>query len=154
MTQIVKAKIKQGHRVASGQADDSPYPLGSIEMQLPHFKKHGIDLEKYYKATLNLSIAPYTFELVSPEFTLNNVHWAKGFAAEDFSFSKCEIIFEGKSYSGLIYYPHPATKIGHFHDESLVEVIAEYIPNSQYGDLVELKYKEKEVKLRKKNNTQ
>ncbi len=145
---MIKAVIKEGHKVASGQADDSPYPRGSIEMQAPYFKEHGIDLDEYYLATLNLSITPYIFNVVSPEFTVRNIKWAEGFPAEDFSFSKCEIVFKDEIYSGLVYYPHPETKIGHFHSKSLIEIITQYIPNIAYGDEVYLKLNQAEINIK------
>jgi len=145
--QAIKAILKEGHKVASGQAKDSPYPEGSIKMQAPYFKEHGIDLSNYYLATLNLSISPYYFKMHAPEFTVPKLEWAAGFSAEDFSFSKCEIIFNGKTHGSLIYYPHPETKIGHFHDQSLIEVITDYIPDIKYGDKVELRLNEAEVKI-------
>jgi len=148
MAQTIKAVVQEGHQVASGQADDSPYPRGSIEMQAPYFKEHGINLDKYYSATLNLSITPYIFEVVSPEFTIRNLKWAEGFPAEDFSFSKCELSFAGVLYTGLIYYPHPETKIGHFHSESLIEIITQYIPNIEYGDEVYLKLNQDEINIK------
>lgn len=146
--QSIKAIIKEGHKVASGQADDSPYPRGSIEMQVSFFKERGINLDNYYFATLNLSIAPYIFQMVSPEFTVRNVKWAEGFPAEDFSFSKCKIVFEDKEYKGLVYCPHPETKIGHFHSQSLIEVITQYIPNMAYGDEVYLMINQDEINIK------
>jgi len=147
--QSIKAILKEGHKVASGQANDSPYPEGSIKMQAPYFKKHGVNLDSYYLATLNLSISPYRFEMVSPEFTVQKLEWAESFPAEDFSFSKCEVLFNKSSYKGLIYYPHPETKIAHFHDQSLIEVIVQYIPNIEYGDELELVLNNKEIKIEK-----
>ena len=146
--QPIKAIIKEGHKVASGQAGDSPYPRGSIEMQAPLFKEYGINLDNYYFATLNLSITPYIFQMVSPEFTMRNVKWADGFPAEDFSFSKCEILFEDKMYKGLVYYPHPETKIGHFHSQSLIEIITQYIPNMAYGVEVYLRLNQDEINIK------
>lgn len=36
---IVEGVVKEGHQVASGMAKDSPYPRGTIEMQLPFLKR-------------------------------------------------------------------------------------------------------------------
>jgi len=141
------ATIKQGHGVASGTANNSPYPLGTIEMQAPYFKKLGLDLSHLFKGTLNLNIEPNTFEMIAPKFTFRDVHWAEGFPAEDFSFSSCAVLYKSREYSGYIYYPHPETKIGHFHSNSLVEVICEAIDGIGYGDSVELRYREKEIKI-------
>jgi len=148
MMNSIHAIIKQGHKIASGQADNSPYPAGSITMQAPHFKAHGINLGGYYPATLNLSITPHTFKIIAPEFTVYAIHWAEGFEAEDFSFSKCEIIVNNERYRGLVYYPHPETKLNHFHSASIIEVISPYIPNIHYGDQVIFKYNPAEISIR------
>ena len=145
--QSIRAEIKQGHKIASGLAENSPYPEGSITMQIPHFKARGIDLSDYYPATLNLSIAPHAFEMLNPELTVPGVYWAKGFDAEDFSFSQCEIIFNDKPYKGFIYYPHPDTKLDHFHSASVLEVICQYVPDISYGDSVIFKYQPSEITI-------
>jgi len=145
MNQRICATITPGHKIASGTAEDSPYPAGSISMQLPFFKAQGIDLSDYYLATLNLSIAPHKFKILVPKITVRNLHWAEGFPPEDFSFCHCEVEVNNTSYKGLIYYPHPETKIGHFHDASLIEVITTYIPNIHDGDEITLKYNPSEI---------
>jgi len=116
-------------------------------MQLPYFKANGLDLSNYYPATLNLSIAPHVFKMIAPELTLRDLHWAEGFDAEDFSFSSCEIIFKDQHYKGLVYYPHPETKLDHFHSESLIEVISQYIPDIHYGDSVTFVYLPSEISI-------
>jgi len=143
----IAATLKEGHKIASGMAKDSPYPEGSIVMQAPLFKQHGINLDGYHNATLNLSIEPHQFKMLAPEYTVCDLHWAKGFPPEDFSFSKCEIEVNNTSYKGLIYYPHPETKIGHFHNTSLIEVITHFIPSLKYGDQLLLKYNEAEINI-------
>ncbi|MEO0928977.1 MAG: hypothetical protein AAFY63_24355, partial [Cyanobacteria bacterium J06643_13] len=52
--------VKAGHQVASGQATDSPYEQGTLEMQLPYFRALGLDLRDFFLGTLNVSIAPHT----------------------------------------------------------------------------------------------
>jgi len=116
-------------------------------MQTPYFKNLGLDLSHLFQGTLNLSIESNTFEVITPEFTFRNVHWAEGFPPEDFSFSSCEINYRGRGYQGYIYYPHPETKIGHFHSSSLIEVICEAIDGIGYGDSVELRYREGEIRI-------
>ena len=143
----IQTVLKEGHKVASGEAKDSPYPEGSITMQAPFLRQHGIELDGYHHATLNLSIEPHQFKMVAPEFSVHSLHWAKGFPAEDFSFSKCEVEVNNTTYRGLIYYPHPETKIGHFHNTSLIEVITHFIPSLKYGDQILLKYNEAEINI-------
>jgi len=101
-------------------------------MQLPYFKKLGLDLYNYYPATLNINIFPKKFELINPEYTFRNVKWFADKPAEDFSFSACKIIHKNKIYEGYVYYPRPETKTAHFHDESSLEIITDYINNIYY----------------------
>ena len=147
MNKSITASIQQGHGVASGRSESSPYPAGSIAMQVPHFKALGLDLSNFFFGTLNLSIAPRVFQFNNPAFTFRQVKWAEKFPVEDFSFSPCRILFEQKSYNGFIYYPHPATKIGHFHSNSLLEVVAEKIHSINYGDNVVLYYNDNELTI-------
>ena len=37
-----------------------------------------------------------------------------------------------------MYHPHPETKIGHFHDESTLEIIAPWLEGVEYGVNIEL----------------
>lgn len=132
----IEAIVKRGHRIASGQATDSPYPKGSIEMQRPCFAEGGLDLRGCFPATLNLSIAPYRFTVKSPDHHFRKVHWAEGFPPEDFLFIRCALRHRGAEYPAFVYYPDPATKIGHFQDDATLEVIAEPIDGLDYGDKV------------------
>ena len=143
--------VKPGHQVASGQAADSPYERGTLEMQLPHFRNLGLDLSNFYLGTINLSIAPYTFELLQPKYTFERVKWHPDYLAETFSFSPCIVELKTKSNLGLVYYPHPETKIGHFQDSSIIEIIAPYMTNLNYGDRVLLKLNPQEIKLSNKD---
>jgi hypothetical protein len=142
---IVAGIIVEGHRVASGSSTD--YPYGTIEKQMPFFKELGLDLTRFYPGTLNVSIAPRRFALLRPEYTFRQVAWTELHPPEDFSFSPCKIRFIGRKYAGYIYYPHPETKIRHFQNPSLIEVIAEHIPNMAYGDQVELEVNSQEIRL-------
>lgn len=137
--QTITGVILQGHQVASGQAKDSPYEKGTIEMQTPLFQKLGLDLSGFFSGTLNISIYPYHFALKKPEYTFDNLQWHPSYPPETFSFSPCEVIYAKTTYSSLIYYPHPETKIGHFQDPHTVEVLAPFIPNLNYNDSVSLK---------------
>ncbi|MEO1341515.1 MAG: hypothetical protein AAFV28_10350 [Cyanobacteria bacterium J06635_13] len=139
--------VKSGHQVASGQATDSPYERGTLEMQLPHFRALGLDLRDFFLGTLNVSIAPHTFALIEPQYTFNLVKWHPDYPAETFSFARCGVNYRRIDYSGWIYYPHPETKIGHFQDPSIMEVIAPEIPNLSYGDRLTLKLHPQEIKL-------
>lgn len=139
--------VKPGHQVASGSSPNSPYERGTLEMQLPFFQKLGLDLSSFFLGTINISIAPNTFKLVKPKHTFPHVKWHPDYDAETFSFSPCRLLHQGNSYQGLIYYPHPETKIGHFQDDSILEAIAPKIPDLNYGDRITLEIDPQEIQL-------
>ena len=145
--EIVSGIIQSGHQVASGRSPDSPYEKGTIAMQLPYFKELGVDLSNYFQGTLNISIAPHKFKILNPKYTFPFVKWHPDYPAETFSFSPCQIVFQKTEYQGLIYYPHPETKIGHFQADSIMEAIALPIPEIKYGDAVQLKVNSLEIAI-------
>jgi hypothetical protein len=126
--------VVQGYRVASGPSKD--YPYGALDRQRLIFKSRGLDLNNYFNGTLNIDISPCTFKLIKPEFTFQYVEWTDLHPPEHFSFSRCKIIYENIEYEGWVYYPHPETKLRHFQNPSLLEVIAYPIPDIKYGDEV------------------
>jgi len=130
----LRGVIVQGYRVASGPSKD--YPYGALERQMPIFKSRGLDLDSYFNGTLNIDIRPYTFQLIKPEFTFYNVEWTDLHPPEHFSFSQCKVVYKDIKYEGWVYYPHPETKRRNFQNPSLLEVIAQPIPEIQYGDEV------------------
>lgn len=133
----ISGTVVSGHRVASGQSASSPYPKGTIEMQTPHFLPLGVDLSVFYPGTLNVSIAPYTFELL-PAQTLPSVKWSPHHDAESFSFISISLIWQQSTYSGLVYYPRPETKINHFQDPSVLELLLPKVKGIAYGKKVTL----------------
>jgi len=139
--------VKPGHQVASGQAVDSPYEKGTLEMQLPYFRDLGVDLSNFYLGTINISIAPRTFKLTAPKYTFPQVKWHRDYPAETFSFATAIVIHQTNSYSGWVYYPHPETKIGHFQDDSILEIIAPKIADLHYGDRLTLKLDSQEIRV-------
>ena len=139
----VSGVVMRGHHVASRKSEH--YETGTIEMQLPFFKERGLDLSDCYRGTINVSIAPYTFRLKKAERYFPKVEWTKKHPPEDFSFSQCHVIFDNHTYTGWIYYPHPETKIRHFQNDSLIEIIAPYIPGLQYGDRLEIELQSDEI---------
>ena len=145
MQTVVSGVILAGYRVASGPSRD--YPYGTLEKQIPLFKQLGLNLERFHPATLNVSIAPATFEMIDPEYTFRQVAWTDLHPPEDFSFSSCTVRFKGGRYAGYIYYPHPETKKRHFESASLIEVISEYIPEIHYGGRVELELNADEIRI-------
>lgn len=133
----VRGVIVEGYRVASGPSRD--YPYGALDRQRPIFEKLGLDLGGCFNGTLNVDIRPHTFELIKPEFTFYNVEWTDLHPPEHFSFSQCKVVYKGIEYEGWVYYPHPETKLRHFQDPSLLEVIAKPIPQIGYGNEVTIR---------------
>ena len=147
MQTVISGTIVAGYRVASGPSKD--YPYGTLEKQIPLFKQRGLNLEQFHPGTLNVSIAPATFEMVNPEYTFRQVAWTDLHPPEDFSFSRCTVRFKGVRYTSYVYYPHPETKKRHFESASLIEIMSEYIPEIQYGDQVELELNANEIRIHK-----
>lgn len=137
---IAHAKVIQGHRVASGLSQESPYPKGTIAMQTPHFLKLGLDLRAYYAGTLNLHFNQHRCVINHADYLFEQVNWAPGFAPETFSFVQCQLHYRDNVYSSLIYYPHPETKIQHFQQESVLEILAPPIAQLNYSDSIALQY--------------
>ncbi|GAB4499596.1 MAG: hypothetical protein OHK003_16110 [Anaerolineales bacterium] len=138
--------LTRGHQVASRPS--KAYPYSSLEKQKPYFKALGLDLYEYFNGTLNISIAPLTFEMSAPELTLPLIEWTDLHPPETFSFSRCKVIFKNKEYTGWVYYPHPETKRDHFQNPSLVEVITHEIPGIRYGDALDVELNVNEIKVR------
>jgi hypothetical protein len=141
----VSGMVVRGHRVASQKSQH--YPRGTIEMQVPFFKELGLDLAAFYWATLNVSISPHTFAMKAPQYTFRGVAWTTKHPPEDFSFSRCYILFGGVRYEGWVYYPHPETKKRHFQDPTIVEILAPHITGIEYGAQVGIELNTDEVSV-------
>lgn len=137
--------IVQGYRVASGPSKD--YPYGALDRQRPFFRSGGLDLDAYFNGTLNIDIRPFEFTMEKPEFTFQHVEWTDLHPPEHFSFSRCQVIYKGVEYDGWVYYPHPETKLRHFQNPSLLEVIAMQIPGIHYGDEVDVLLNSEEISV-------
>ncbi|HJS20450.1 MAG TPA: hypothetical protein VJ785_17000 [Anaerolineales bacterium] len=135
--------LLQGYRVASGPSKD--YPYGALDRQRPFFKSGGLDLSSYFNGSLNIDIRPFKFAMRKPEFTFHHVEWTDLHPPEHFSFSNCRVIFKGIESDGWVYYPHPETKLRHFQNPSLLEVIAMPIEGIQYGDELQVLLNPQEI---------
>jgi hypothetical protein len=147
MIQRIPGILVRGHQVASRPSKD--YPYSTLEKQKPIFKRLGLDLSEYFNGTLNISIAPLIYEMAAPEFTFELVEWTDLHPPETFSFSRCKVIFNERTYPGWVYYPHPETKKNHFQNPSLLEVIAAEIPGIQYGDALAVEIDTDKIRLRR-----
>ncbi|QBY06002.1 hypothetical protein E2K93_17245 [Thalassotalea sp. HSM 43] len=141
----LKATVVKGHQIASGQNPNTPYKDGSIVIQAPLFKQHGVNIDHMYKATINLDIAPYQLSIVEPDHQIIDLPWCDAIAPETFSFCHCQLNVNEQTYAGLIYYPHPETKPDHFQRAHVVEVIAPFIKEIQYGSQVTLNVAAKHI---------
>jgi hypothetical protein len=139
--------VVPGHKIASGQAADGPYPAGALHMQKPFFRRYGLELDAYYEGTLNISIRPFTFKMVKPQFTFPLVEWTSLHPPETFSFSSCRIFYENTFYSGWVYYPHPETKQTHFQDAGVVEVITNRLNGMHYGAALQVALNPAEIDI-------
>ena len=144
---LLHGTIVEGYRVASSPSKD--YPYGALDRQRPIFAARGLDLSGYFNGTLNIDIRPHTFKLIKPEFTFHHVEWTDLHPPEHFSFSRCRVIFKDIEYEGWVYYPHPETKLRHFQNPSLMEVIAMPIPGINYGSEVSVFVNPEEIEVGK-----
>lgn len=135
--QLITGSIVRGHGVASGCSNDERFPDGTLGLQWPFFISKGLDLNRYYRATINISVCPLRPEPVCAFHTFRNIKWHPDCPAEDFSFFQVELKLEDdKSVDGLIYWPHPETKPEHFQDPHVIEIMAPKIPELSLGDKV------------------
>lgn len=146
--QRFKAKIIQGHRVASGMNGNPNFPGGTIRMQMPFFKVLGVDLSPYYTGTLNVSISPHKYRPVKAPITLPLVKWHPVDPAETFSFFHIRRLMpDGGKVEGLVYYPHPETKPKHFQPPDMLELMFPKMEGLDYGMELELEMDEKEMEI-------
>jgi len=143
---LLNGTVARGYRVASGPSQD--YPYGALDRQRPIFKSRGLDLGGYFNGTLNVDIRPHTFAMLRPEFTFRAVEWTDLHPPEDFSFSRCAVVFRGAEYDGWVYYPHPETKLRNFQNPALLEIIARPIPQIAYGDEVQVRVNPEELAVK------
>ena len=89
----LKAQLIQGHGVASGRSENSPYPAGTIAMQRPLFHDLGLDLSDCYAGTLNLSFAPLEVQLRDPDHTFAQLCWTDRHLLISFQDFSCLTLF-------------------------------------------------------------
>jgi hypothetical protein len=132
----VEGTVQSGYGVASGRSSSSPYPRGTIELQHPFFHRLGLDLSPYFPGTLNVSIAPWVFQIQNAPFIVETLQWTALHPPETFSFCHCTLEFRQRTYAGLVYYPHPETKQVHFQSASLLELLLPHVDGITEGDCV------------------
>ena len=139
-----QGRLVAGHGVASGRAQESPYPAGTIAMQRPCFAAAGLDLSGFAEATLNLDFSPGEWRLSAPDHCFEQLRWTHLHPPEPFSFWRCRIraLRAGEEPApwqpALIYYPHPDTKQVHHQPASVLELLAPPLGAVSPGDRFEL----------------
>ncbi len=137
---MLQGVVVRGHGVASGQAAGSPYPQGSVVMQMPFFKARGLDLSNCWAGTVNVSIAPRTWSLLQADHCFERLAWTHLHPPETFSFVRLHMLWRAKSIGAWLYYPHPETKAAHHQNANVMEIIAPRLDGLAYGDAVALQY--------------
>ncbi len=142
------ATVIRGHRVASGLNGNPDFPGGTLRMQMPHFKRLGLDLSPCYPGTLNVSIAPCRYRVVRAPWTFPLVKWHPVDPAETFSFFHVgRILPDGGCVAGLIYYPHPETKPKHFQPDDMLELLFPKMDDVAYGTALTLEVDPNELEI-------
>jgi len=122
-------RVVRGYGVASGQAEHSPYPAGTISLQTPLLAEHGIDLSAYHPGTLNLAFDDSRWRLRHPDAHVAQLAWSDRHPPETFSFWRVQLRWQGCDgpVAGLIYWPHPETKQRHHHSADRLELLVPWI---------------------------
>ncbi|SEL14415.1 hypothetical protein SAMN05216262_106124 [Colwellia chukchiensis] len=145
---VVDFTLVQGHRVASGLANDKRFPKGTIAAQQPYFKSLGLDLSPFHFATLNAKFNCDYVQLNTYHYYFKQVKWHQQMPAEDFKFCHCHVVVGEQSVPGLIYQPMPSTKTAHFQPKNQLELLAPFIANLQYGTVMQLEVADFAITLR------
>jgi hypothetical protein len=151
----VRGLVVSGHGVASGLCNDPRFPGGTIALQKPVFRQHGLNLDYYFSGTINLSIAPLLYQVKQARHRFRGLRWSDQAAAEDFSFIDCRLLLKGRTrLEGMVYYPHPETKPEHFQSPDILEILTYPIEGLTYGDTLTIEVDPKQIKLLEKNDIQ
>lgn len=134
MFKFIDFIVVKGHQVASGKANNSPYPKGTIAMQAPYFAQAGIDLTEFEHATINIALNIKAIALKHYDFQVRQLKWFHKIPPESFGFIKCQLIFGENTYDGLIYHVEPETKVDHQQPPNVLEILAPRITPLSYGD--------------------
>jgi hypothetical protein len=134
--QWVPGTLIAGYGVASGRAQESPYPAGTIALQTPLFLEHGIDLSTYFPGTLNVDLAPVIPVPHAPLFD-GKLRWFRELE-ERFLLTPVSVRAAAGEFAGLWYYPHPHTKPAHLQRATVVELLLPWIPGLSPGARIEV----------------
>ena len=147
MIKHLKARVIKGYGVASGQNGDKRFPGGTIFMQKEYFRALGLNIDRFFSATLNIDIAPYSFEIINPKYFFKEVNWTEQLSAENFYFFDIKVKFQQSIYTGYIYMPDPETKEEHIQGKTTLELLLPKIENIKYGDEIEIEIPGEQMKI-------
>ena len=117
-------------------------------MQVPYFKKLGLDLTGFYPGTMNVSIAPLQYKIVKPRYTFRSLKWHPTERAEDFSFFDLRLLGHGKeSLNGFVYFPHPETKPEHFQKSNVLEFLLPHVDGVKVGSTLQVEIPSEQMRL-------
>lgn len=143
---VVSGIVCHDNGVVSGQNTESEYGSeGTLSRQKPFFEKlsqkagRPLDLSNVYNGSINLSIDPFNFEILKPDWYFHQLHWYNYKSTNDpkienFSFVEIQILCpNSQNVTGYIYYPDPKTKRSIFHGNMKFEIIAPFIDGLSQG---------------------
>ncbi|NBU86897.1 MAG: hypothetical protein EBS13_06275 [Verrucomicrobia bacterium] len=82
---------------------------------------------------------------------VSQVKWCEDLEPENFSFFSCRLIDplddNRKEYPSYVYWPHPSTKPGFEQPPCVLELLAPYIPDVQYGQSLLIKSEPKIIRF-------
>jgi hypothetical protein len=124
---VLPGTVLAGHGVAGGTPPHSPYPAGTISMQIPRFRELGLDLTGFHPATLNISTRPHRVRITNPAYHFDEVSWTAVHGPESFDFIHVVLLLETRRVEAWGYRPTADTKAGHPQPREVLEVIAPYL---------------------------
>ena len=88
----ITGKVISGYGVASGKGKDNRYPEGTLKLQMPFFKKRGLDLSAFFIGTINIDISPYQFSIKKYKYYFKEINWSIYIPPENFYFFGIPIV--------------------------------------------------------------
>lgn len=148
----VRARVVQGHRVASGRCGDPRFPDGTIAPQLPLFRARVAEFDAYlgaaaFPGTINLRVDGLVAPL-RPEIVIPGLRWSAQAPAETFFLSRAALDHAGRRHPVYLYMPDPATKPDHHQPAGTIELLAARIDGLAYGDAVVLHHRPEAILIR------
>ncbi len=137
-TMMLRGEVVRGLRAASGLRSNEKTDLpGTITLQRPFFTSAGVKrAEDWYTGTINITIFPNEFEITKPDYAVT-AEWTLG-VIETFWLVDITIEHNGKTYPAYVYYPYPSEVKAH--PDTLIEILAQKIPDLHYGDVAAIRF--------------